>query len=113
MFLRPSLLLKLLCGCGPMALHPARSKMEPYLACAFFLDLLLRVQSRLNSKGGKKNGMLNVDLHEASLQGPLCAMLRPSLFWHHCQSLRPLRKKCSDPQCNLLYCSMILLSVVL
>lgn len=35
-FRRPSPPSKLLCGCGPMALHPARSKMEPHLASAFF-----------------------------------------------------------------------------
>lgn len=33
---RPSPSSKLLCGGGPMALHPARSKMEPHLASAFF-----------------------------------------------------------------------------
>lgn len=35
-FWRPSPSPKLLCGCGPVALHPARSKMEPHLARAFF-----------------------------------------------------------------------------
>jgi len=79
---------KLLCGCGPMALHPTRSKMEPHLARAFFLDLLLRVQSSLNSQ--EKSGMLTcmvLRLLGVRLLFHYDKMLRTSLFWQHSAGL--------------------------